>query len=132
MGKLKKSIMILSVIILFTVSGLSSARGAEVQTVEDKRYEVFMSDALPSCNPTSVTFRPDNVLVIECMDGFGIYIPVSNFFVALYWAPGFYLGKNATIFLSGLAFDPFIIACGATYIGDDSEPLFFTGYLLNN
>ena len=77
-------------------------------------------------------FRSDNILVVECMDGFGMYMPVSNFFVAFYRAPDFYLGKDATILLTGFAIDPFIIAGGVAYIGDDTETILVTGYLLSN
>jgi hypothetical protein len=132
MKKFKKSIMIFSIIILFSASGLSTAKATEAETVKDKRYEVFMVNPLPACNPTTMTFRSDNILVIECMDGFGTYMPVSNFFVAFYQAPDFYLGKDATIFLTGFALDPFIIAGGVAYIGDDTETVLITGYLLSN
>ena len=133
MKKFKKSIMIFSsIIILFSASGLSTAKATEAESVKDKRYEVFTFNPLPACNPTTMTFRSDNILVIECMDGFGMYLPVSNFFVAFYRAPNFYLGKDATFFITGFALDPFIIAGGVAYIGDDTETVLVTGYLLSN
>jgi len=100
-------------------------------TVKGKRYEVVLVGSFEGCSATTMTFRSDNILVIECMDGFGVYLPILNFFTAFYWAPDVYLGKGVAILLSGMALDPFIAGGGIKYIGNDLSPVIITGYLLS-
>jgi len=100
-------------------------------TVKGKRYEVVLVGSFEGCSATTMTFRSDNILVIDCMDGFGVYLPILNFFIAFYWAPDAYLGKGIAILLSGMAIDPFIVAGGITYLGNDLSPVIITGYLLS-
>lgn len=131
MQKLKKPIMVLSIILLFCASGLSNTYGVQAEAVTDNRYEVFMlTPSLPGCNPTTMTFRSDGILNIQCMDGFGMYLAFGNFFVAFYRAPDFDMGRDVTLVLGGFALDPFIVASGMSYIGNNSDTFMLTGYSL--
>jgi hypothetical protein len=129
MQKLYFSLLFCSLLFL----GLSPAAFAEAHVsaaaVIGTRYEVFMTPALlPGCNPTTLTFRPDFIFKIDCMDGFGLYVPLGNFFAGFFHAPGFYLGKDVTFFVSGFVLDPLFFAVGLTYIGNDREPVALVGY----
>ena len=102
-----------------------------VQTIKGKRYEVFLVGSLEGCSATTMTFRSDNILLLECTDGYGVYLPILNFFTAFYWAPDFYLGGGMVLVLSGVGFDPFMLAGGIAYVGNDARPILITGYLLS-
>jgi len=100
-------------------------------TVKGKRYEVFLVGSFEGCSATTMTFRADNILLLGCIDGYGVYLPILNFFTAVYWAPNFYLGEGVVLVLSGVGLDPFIIAGGIAYVGNDVAPVLITGYLLS-
>ena len=100
-------------------------------TVKGKRYEVFLVGSFEGCSATTMTFRSDNILLLGCIDGYGVYLPILNFFTAVYWAPNFYLGGGVVLVLSGVGLDPFITAGGIAYVGNDVRPLLITGYLLS-
>jgi hypothetical protein len=133
MKKLIKSMMLLSITAaMFYTYGLSSACGAEINDVKGKRYQVFMTPPLTDTSSAIMTFRSDNILVIDTIDGYGIYMPVLNFFAAYYWAPDFYLGRPISILLTGFAMDPFITAVGVGYIGNNIHMVLITGYSLSS
>jgi len=100
-------------------------------TIKGKRYEVFLVGSFEGCSATTMTFRSDNILLLGCIDGYGVYLPILNLFTAVYWAPNFYLGGGVVLVLSGVGLDPFITAGGIAYVGNDVRPLLITGYLLS-
>ena len=131
MKKVKLS-MIITIIALFCVTfGIFSTGIAEARDVTDTRYEVFFLGAPPGCNATTVTFRADQVLIFECMDGYGIYYPAGNSFTATFWANTFYLGEGALFNIAGIALDPLILGVGIAIIGDDVRWILLSGYLLS-
>jgi len=100
-------------------------------TVKGKRYEVFLVGPFEGCSATTMNFRLDNILILECIDGYGVYLPILNFFTAFFWAPNFYLGGGVFLILSGVGLDPFITAGGIAYFGNEVSPVVLTGYLLS-
>ena len=131
MKKVKLS-MIITIIALFCVTfGIFATGIAEARDVTDTRYEVFFLGAPPGCNATTVTFRADQVLIFECMDGYGIYYPAGNSFTATFWANTFYLGEGALFNIVGIALDPLILGVGIAIIGDDVRWIVLSGYLLS-
>ncbi len=127
-----KPLIILSLVLLLIAAGTLPAAAAEATDVANKRYQVFMLNPLPGCNPTAITFRPDNILVIGCMDGFGTYLSAGNAFVAVYRAPDFFSGRDLTLFFTGFALDPVLLASGIAYVGDDTQTVLAAGYLLGS
>ncbi len=112
-----------------TETTTTTTTGSTIDVTGD-RYEIFFIGGPVGCNATTINFRSDNVLVLDCMDGYGIYLPFLNFFSAVYWSNDFYLGSGALFVVSGVAFDPFIAGAGAAYFGNEFRPIAFTGYLL--
>lgn len=101
-------------------------------TIEGNRYEVFLVGPFKEgCNATTMTFRSDNVLILQCLDGFGTYLSIGNIFTAFYWSNNYYEGYGLGLFLSGIALDSYIIAGGIAYFGNNISPLVLTGYILN-
>ncbi len=131
MKKVKLS-MIIAIIAIFCVTfGIFAPGVVEARDVTDTRYEVFFLGAPPGCNATTVTFRADQVLIFECMDGYGIYSPAGNSFTATFWANTFYLGEGALFNIVGYALDPFILAVGIAIIGDDVRWILLSGYIVS-
>ena len=112
-----------------TETTTTTTTGSTIDVTGD-RYEIFFIGGPAGCNATTINFRTDNVLVLDCMDGFGVYLPFLNFFSAVYWSNDFYLGSGALFAVSGVAFDPFIAGAGMAYYDNAIRPLAFTGYLL--
>lgn len=132
MKKFKTSTMILSIITIICVTfGAITVRGAETADFADKRYEVFFAGSLPGCSATTMTFRSDDILILACIDGFGVYSELLDIFSATYWAPDYFKGKGIVLLLIGTACDPFIIAGGIAIIGNDVGLVVLTGYLLS-
>jgi len=112
------------------IMGLAPATRAAA--VAGTSYEVFMSPALlQGCNPTTLTFRPDYILQIDCMDGFGMYGAVGNFFAGFYHAPDYYLQNDATLFLSGFVVNPLFLAGSLTFVGKGNGAMALVGYPSN-
>ena len=131
MKKVKIS-MIITIIATFCVTfGMFATGAAEARDVTDTRYEVFFLGAPPGCNATTMTFRADQVLIFECIDGYGTYYPAENSFTATFWANTLYLGEGALFSITGIALDPFILAVGLSIIGDDVGWILLSGYLLS-
>jgi len=123
------SLLMGGILIMGFVSSSPAAEDVTAAAVAGTRYEVFMTpDLLPGCNPTTLTFRPDFIFKIDCMDGFGMYLSMGSLFAGFFHAPDFYLGKDVTFALSGFALDPLFFAAGLTYIGNDREPVALVGY----
>ena len=101
-------------------------------TIKGNRYEVFLvGSGMEGCSATTMNFRSDNVLILECLDGVGNYISMGNYFTAFYWANNYYKGYGMGLFLSGIALDPYIIAVGIGYFGNNLSPVVLTGYILS-
>ena len=130
MFRLIKFAVILSMLAMVSSSAVCLA--SEAETVSDKRYEVFMTNPLPGLGATTMTFRADNILIIEGMDGAGIYMPVANTFNAFYWAPEYYMGDDITLWLTGFTINPFIFAFGIARVGNDPRTVLLTGYVLSS
>jgi hypothetical protein len=132
MEKFENPIIILSIItIMFFTFGLSITMGAELESVKDKRYEVFFVGSFPGCSATTMTFKADNnVLLLECMDGYGLYMPILNSFIGYVWAPNYYEGNGILISFIGIELGDFIAATGIAFVGSDMRLVLLTGYLL--
>jgi len=100
-------------------------------TITGNRYEVFLVGPFEGCTATTLTFRSDNILTLECMDGFGTYLAFGNIFTAFYWSNNYYQGYGLGILLSGIALDPYIIGGGIAYFGNNVSPVVITGYILS-
>ena len=61
---------------------------------------------------TDISFEENMVLLIDIYDGFGLYIPISNLFIAIYWAPDYHNKKDLFLILSGAAVSDFIAGGG--------------------
>lgn len=101
-------------------------------TIRGNRYEVFLLGPFQEgCSATTMTFRSDNVLTLQCMDGFGTYLSFGNFFTAFYWSNNYYKGYGLALLLSGFASDSYINCGGIAYFGNTISPVLLTGYILS-
>ncbi len=115
-----------------TVNGDTTTTTTVPQTtIAGNRYEVFLLGPFEGCTATTLTFRSDNILTLECMDGFGTYLAFGNIFTAFYWSNNYYQGYGLGILLSGIALDPYIIGGGIAYFGNNVSPVVITGYILS-
>ena len=116
---------------LCVTSSVLTTRCVEARDVTGARYEVFFIGAPDGCTATTMTFKEDQVLVFECIDGFGIYWTLANSFAASFWSNNYYEGNGAVFFLAGIALDPFIVAGGIALYGNDVRLAALTGYILS-
>lgn len=132
MKRLKTLIMTLSIItILCAIPGMPTIRKAQAADVTGSRYEVFFLGSFPGCSATTMTFRSDGILILECIDGFGVYSVLLDTFSATFWAPNYFEGKGIILLLSGAACDTFILAGGIAIIGSDVGLVLLNGFLLS-
>ena len=133
MKKVKLSMTITIITTFCLTFGIFATGTAEARDVTDTRYEVFFLGAPPGCTSTTMTFRADQVLTFDCLDGYGIYYPTGNgnSFTATFWANTLYLDEGALFSITGIALDPFILAVGLSIIGDDVGWILLSGYLLS-
>ena len=99
--------------------------------IKGNRYEVlFIGSFSEGCNATAVEFRSDNVLVMDCMDGFGSYLSIGNIFASVYWSNNYFLGNGMCMVLTGYAIDSYIVGGGLVYTAGRISPVLMSGYVL--
>ena len=63
--------------------------------IKGTRWEVFVVGPFrEGCTATTLTFREDNVITLDCLDGFGQYSSIGGAFSALFWSNNAYRGYN--------------------------------------
>ena len=101
-------------------------------TIRDSRYEIFLvGTSEVGCSSSTLTFRSDNVLILDCIEGFGTYLSIANVFTAFYWSNNFYQGSGMVLFFSGIAIDPYITGGGIAFFNNRVQPVIITGYRLD-
>jgi len=99
-------------------------------TIKGNRYEIFLIGPFrEGCRATTIEFRSDNVLVLDCLDGFGSYLSIGNTFTAVYWSNNYYLGYGLGMILTGFAVNPYIIAGGLASFGNMISTVIMSGYI---
>ena len=99
--------------------------------IKGNRYEVlFVGEFKEGCNSATVDFRSDNVMVLDCMDGYGTYVSFGNVFTAVYWTNNYFLGDGLAMVISGAAVYPYIYGGGLTYYGKYVSIVLLSGYIL--
>ena len=102
-----------------------------VPSVKGKRYEIFLIGPFrEGCRSTAAEFRSDNVLVLDCLNGFGMYLSIGGSFTAVYWSNNYYLGYGMGMVLTGFAADPYIAAGGLAFFGNMISTVALSGYIL--
>ena len=95
------------------------------------RWEVFVVGPFrEGCTGTTLNFRADNVLTLDCLEGFGQFMSIGGTFSAVYWSNNAYQGYNLGMVLTGVAFNPYIIIIGVAYYGNIITPVLLIGYIL--
>jgi hypothetical protein len=95
------------------------------------RWEVFVVGPFrEGCNATTLNFREDNVLTLDCLDGFGEFISIGGTFSAVYWSNNAYKGYNLGMIITGVAFNSYITIIGVAYYGNIISPILLIGYIL--
>jgi hypothetical protein len=108
--------------------GATTTTTTPQESIKGKRFEVFLTGLSEGCSAATVEFRSDNVLVIDCLDGYGVYLPLANAFTALYWSNNYYRGGGMGMFLTGIWSEPFFNAIGIAYFARTSDFVVLTGY----
>ncbi len=99
--------------------------------IKGNRYEVFFAGPFKEgCTSATIDFRSDNVMVLDCMDGYGTYVSVGNVFTAVYWSNNYFLGNGLGMVLSGAAFNSYIVGGGLAYYGTILRIVLLSGYIL--
>ena len=107
-----------------TTTGLPSA-------LNGTRWEVFVIGPFrEGCTATTLTFREDNVLTLDCLDGFGQYASIGASFSGAFWSNNAYKGYNLGMILTGVAFNSYITIIGVAYYGNIISPVLLIGYIL--
>ena len=100
-------------------------------TIRDSRYEVFLVGALEGCTAATMNFRSDNVLLLDCPEGFGVYLSFGGFFTGVYWSNNYYQGYGLLMVLSGVAVDSYITIGGVALYANKISPVIYSGYRKN-
>ena len=99
--------------------------------IKGTRWEVFIVGPFrEGCNATTLNFREDNVLTLDCLDGFGQYGSIGGSFSAIFWSNNAYRGYNLGMFISGVASNSYITIIGVAYYGNIISPVLLIGYIL--
>jgi len=78
---------------------------------------------------TTISFRENMSLLIDVYDGFGLYLPIDNLFIGLYWAPKYQDEYDLFLILNGMIVSEFIVGWGLTFPHYRFKSIFlFFGY----
>ena len=78
-----------------------------------------------------MNFRSDNVLLLDCPQGFGVYLSIGGFFTGVYWSNNYYQGYGLLMVLSGVAVDSYITIGGVALYANRISPVVYSGYRVN-
>jgi len=78
---------------------------------------------------TTISFRENMSLLIDAYDGFGLYLPINNIFIALYWVPNYHDNDDLFMIVNGVVVSEFIVGWGVTLPNYRFKSIFlFFGY----
>jgi hypothetical protein len=98
-------------------------------TVTGKSYNTYLYASYAEDSSIQMSFEENMSLLVDVYDGFGLYLPVANFFFAIYWAPDYDGKKDLSLILSGAVFSDFIAGSGMALRDYQFHGLFlFFGY----
>jgi len=100
-------------------------------TIWGSRYEVFLVGVLEGCTSATMNFRSDNVLLLDCPQGFGVYLSLGGIFTGVYWSNNYYRGYGLLMVLSGVAVDSYITIGGVAFYANTITPVVYSGYRAN-
>jgi hypothetical protein len=99
--------------------------------IKGNRFEIFLLGPFrEGCRATTVEFRSDNVMILDCLDGFGNYISVGNVFIGVYWTNNYFMGYGMGMVLTGFSVYPYIAAGGFASYGNIISTVVMSGYIL--
>ena len=113
----KKAIKLLLIQFFLLLSILSIKGYAEDGngiTVVGKEYNTYIYATYAEDSSTTITFEENLALLIDVYDGFGLYLPIANLFIAVFWAPDYHSKKDLFLILNGAIFSDFIGGGGIT------------------
>ena len=77
-----------------------------------RKFNTYIYATYADESSTTISFEENMVLLIDIYDGFGLYLPIANLFIANYWAPDYYNRKDLFLILNGTAVLDFIAGGG--------------------
>ena len=111
--------------------GVCENDGGPPSSLAGTRWEIFVVGPFrEGCTATTLNFREDNVLTMDCLDGFGEFIAIGGSFAAVYWSNNFYRGYSLGMVITGIAFNPYIIIVGVANYRNIITPVLLIGYIV--
>lgn len=107
-----KLLLIQLFLILLTVPVKGYAENEDGITVVGREYNTYIYATYAEDSSTTITFEENLALLIGAYDGFGLYLPIANLFIAVYWAPDYSNKKDLVLILNGVAISDFIAGGG--------------------
>ena len=124
-----KLLLIQLFLILLTVPVKGYAENEDGITVVGREYNTYIYATYAEDSSTTITFEENLALLIGAYDGFGLYLPIANLVIAVYWAPDYSNKKDLLLILSGVAISDFIAGGGIAMRDYQYYGLFlFSGY----
>jgi len=125
----KKILLIQFLFFLLTVPVKVYADNGDGITVVGREYNTYIYATYAEDSSTTITFEENLALLIGTYDGFGLYLPIANLFVAVFWAPDYSNKKDLLLILNGVAISDFIAGGGIALRDYQYYGLFlFSGY----
>ena len=79
-------------------------------TFVGKKYSVYLYNTEEGS--ASISFEENMSLVIDVYDGFGLYLPLANLFMAIYWSPNYHEEDDLLLIFNGMVVSDFIEGWG--------------------
>jgi hypothetical protein len=115
--------------LMFVMIAAAAPRLAGAETVNGKKYSVFIYSRYVPEPAATITFKAGGVLLISSHTGFGGYAAFAEGVIAVFSAPEYEVNKDLFMIMTGLVLDDFLSGVGITFTnGAFSEIFFFSGY----
>ena len=102
-------VMQVFMLVLLTALPVYADRGF-VNTYVGKKYSIYLYNT--SDGSTTISFEENRSFSIDSYDGFGIYLPTGDQFLALYWAPNYQEEDDLLLIFRGKVVSDFIEGWG--------------------
>lgn len=91
-------------LLLILITTTAHADYSVGNTFAGMQYTIYLT----KIGSTAISFEENMSLMIDLYDGFGLYLPIGNLFIALYWAPNYHDNHDLLLILNGGVVSDFI------------------------
>jgi len=116
--------LVIQLFLLFVLTPMTVDAGYNfANSFTGMKYNIYLYNTEEAS--TTMSFEENMSLVIDVYDGFGLYLPIGNMFIALYWSPNYSDKNDLFLIFNGMVISDFIAGWGLALPNYQFTGIFF-------